>query len=126
MTEVYWLQRLANVGYMFGVGFWVCVLIACALVIIHYFLWVTDELDCDSDDCKRMLRWVKRFGMVFAFFTVGAVIVPTEKDIMAIYGIGGVVDYVKESDKAKELPDKVVDALTRYVDAVEKDSKENK
>ena len=46
---------------------------------------------------------------------------------MVIYGLGGTIDYIKSNDKAKELPDKVVDALTRYVDHIEKEEgEENK
>ena len=35
-------------------------------------------------------------------------------------------DYIKNNDKAKKLPDKVVNALTRYIDHIEKEeSKKN-
>ena len=67
---------------------------------------------------------VKKFAMVFAFFTAGAIFIPTQTDIMAIYGLGGTIDYIKSNDKAKELPDKVVDALTRYIDNIEKEEGE--
>ena len=40
---------------------------------------------------------------------------------MVIYGLGGTIDYIKSNDKAKKLPDKVVNALTRYIDYVEKE-----
>ena len=70
---------------------------------------------------------VKKFAMVFAFFTAGAIFIPTQTDIMAIYGLGGTIDYIKSNDKTKELPDKVVNALTRYIDHIEKEKgEENK
>lgn len=31
MIEIYWLQRLGNIGFCFNVGFWVCIAIACEL-----------------------------------------------------------------------------------------------
>lgn len=60
-------------------------------------------------------------SMVFAFFTIGSIIIPTQHELMVIYGLGGTIDYIKSNDKAKELPDKVVNALTRYIDYVEKE-----
>lgn len=42
--------------------------------------------------------------------------IPSTKEMYAIYGIGGVIDYVKDNKKAKKLPDKVIDALDKYLD----------
>lgn len=118
MVEIYWLQRLGNIGFCFNVGFWVCIAIAYAIL-----LWCLFE-DFNSFRDKRFIHRLKKFAMVFAFFTAGAIIVPTQHDLMAIYGLGGTIDYIKSNDKAKELPDKVVDALTRYVDSIEKENGE--
>lgn len=121
MTEIYWLQRLGNIGFCFNVVFWFCIIIAFLILaggIIEGFKPFRD---------KSFIHMVKKFAMVFAFFTAGAIFIPTQKDIMAIYGLGGTIDYIKSNDKAKELPDKVVDALTRYVDHIEKkEGEENK
>lgn len=118
MVEIYWLQRLGNIGFCFNVGFWVCIAIAYAIL-----LWCLFE-DFNPFRDKRFIHRLKKFAMVFAFFTAGAIIVPTQHDLMAIYGLGGTIDYIKSNDKAKELPDKVVDALTRYVDSIEKENGE--
>ncbi len=40
----------------------------------------------------------------------------TERDIMLIYGIGGTVDYIKQNETAKQLPDKVIMAIDKYLD----------
>jgi hypothetical protein len=45
--------------------------------------------------------------------------------MLLIYGLGTTVDYIKSNDKAKELPDKAVDALTRYIDTISKEDKED-
>jgi len=120
MVEIYWLQRLGNIGFCFNVGFWVCIAIAYAIL-----LWCLFE-DFNPFRDKRFIHRLKKFAMVFAFFTAGAIVVPTQHDLMAIYGLGGTIDYIKSNDKAKELPDKVVDALTRYVDSIEKEKNDNK
>jgi hypothetical protein len=37
--------------------------------------------------------------------------------MLLIYGVGGTVDYIKSNDTAKQLPDKVVNALDKYLDS---------
>ena len=123
MSEIYWLQRLGNIGFCFNVGFWVCIIIASVIASIFFFIWIEGEFEgCTR---KRSIVYIKKFAMVFAFFTIGAISIPTQHDIMAIYGLGGVIDYIKSNDKAKQLPDKCIDALTRYVDSIEKENKDN-
>jgi hypothetical protein len=49
---------------------------------------------------------------------------PTSQQALAIYGVGGTVDYIKSNDTAKQLPDKVVNALDKYLDSLnEKEDK---
>ena len=124
MIEIYWLQRLGNIGFCFNVGFWVCLIFAFVIAFCCIMEGFTEGFEVFRD--KRLIHWFKRFAIVFAFFTAGAIIVPTQHDLMAIYGLGGTIDYIKSNDKAKELPDKVVDALTRYVDSIEKEKNDNK
>ena len=121
MLEIYWLQRLGNIGFCFNVGFWNCVVVALVTALLFVIMCYMEDFKVSSID-KRYIDWFKKFAMVFAFFTVGTIITPTQNDLMAIYGLGGTIDYIKSNDKAKELPDKVVDALTRYVDHIEKDN----
>ena len=115
MVEIYWLQRLGNIGFCFNVGCWICIVIAIVIAVWHFM----DDFETFRD--KHLIRWVKKFAMVFAFFTIGSIIIPTQHDLMVIYGLGGTIDYIKSNDKAKKLPDKVVNALTRYIDYVEKE-----
>ena len=121
MVEIYWLQRLGNIGFYFNVGFWVCI----AIVYVILIWRLMDDFKTFSD--KRFIHWFKKYAIVFAFFTAGSLFIPTQTEIMAIYGLGGTIDYIKSNDKAKKLPDKVVDALTRYIDHIEKEEgEENK
>ena len=56
---------------------------------------------------------------------IGDAFTPSKKEVLLIYGLGSTIDYVKSSDKAKELPDKAVEALTRYIDSIEKEEKKS-
>jgi Ca2+/Na+ antiporter len=67
-------------------------------------------------------KWLKRGAISFLICMVGVVFIPSEKQLYAIVGIGGTLDYLKNNDKAKQIPDKVIDAVYKYLD----DGKEEK
>lgn len=46
------------------------------------------------------------------------IFVPNSKQGYIIYGVGNTIEYVKNNDKAKTLPDKALEALGRYLDEV--------
>lgn len=50
-------------------------------------------------------------------------IVPSERKLYAIYGIGSTIDYIQSNDKAKEIPNKAIDCIYKYLDNYSKDSK---
>lgn len=49
--------------------------------------------------------------------------IPSEKKLYAIYGIGSTIDYIKSNDKAKEIPNKAIDCIYKYLDNYSKHSK---
>lgn len=121
MNEIYWLTRIGELDSVFGF-LWIAPCIVIEVMILALTIFV-DELD---DEFKDMLKkWLWRFIVVMIIGIIGDAFTPSKKEVLLIYGLGSTIDYVKSNDKAKELPDKVVDALTRYVDSIEKENKEN-
>lgn len=53
------------------------------------------------------------------------IFIPTTNEALLIYGVGGMIDYIKSNDTAKQLPDKCVKALDKYLDNLTKEEKEN-
>lgn len=49
--------------------------------------------------------------------------IPSEKKLYTIYGIGSTIDYIKSNDKAKEIPNKAIDCIYKYLDNYSKNSK---
>lgn len=85
-----------------------------------------------KDDAEVYWAYAKLFKKTFfgtAFIAViayaGLIFTPTTKQAFAIYGIGGTIDYIKNNEKAKQLPDKCIEALTRYVDSIKKEDNKN-
>lgn len=122
MTEIYWLQVIGNLGDLSVVAL-IITIIALVILTIYYY---TFEVYNDDDRAKQaaIVKWLRRSAVGIAISVVGVVFIPGDKELMAIYGIGGTIDYIKSNDKAKELPDKVVDALTKYLETLNEEKKD--
>ena len=120
MNEIYWLTRIGKLGDMFNVAVIMCIVI---LVLVLIFIPLIYDFCKDNDlHEKIVLRTIKGFFIGFALCFIGDIFTPSSEEMFAIYGLGGTIDYIKSNDKAKELPNKVVDALERYVDTIAKEN----
>ena len=116
MVEIYWITRLD-----YAQGFFIAFLIILGIVItVATISFLCDDAyDEEAPKAIRVLKWaVPSFAIALSILCF----IPSTKEAMLIYGIGGTIDYIKSNDKAKQLPDKCIDALTRYVDSIEKEN----
>ena len=122
MTEIYWLQVIGNFGALSVVA----LIVTISALIILTIGYCAFEVYDDDDRAKQaaIVKWLRRSAVGIAISVVGVVFIPGDKELMAIYGIGGTIDYIKSNDKAKELPDKVVDALTKYLETLNEEKKD--
>lgn len=108
MTELYWVTRLDALQAFLIILF----LISAAIAIVSFINWYTDDFDNECSHWKSF-----KIALPIAIISaLGLVFVPSTKEMMIIYGIGGTVDYLKENDTAKQLPDKCIEALDKFVD----------
>jgi hypothetical protein len=120
MNELYWITRLDSINSVFVLAmiFALCVATCCA---IHGSI---RQLDDDIKATNSAFRRAKYALAIAAFCAITRAFIPTSKDMMMIYGVGGTIDYIKSNDTAKQLPDKVVSALDKYLDSLnEEDEK---
>lgn len=125
METIYWIQRLGALNTLCA-----CVLVLCFIAIVALLIYRNVELDSDysPDKTKIVGVWknVRIFTIIAAVCALGCVFVPTTKEMYMIYGVGGTIDYLKENETAKQLPDKVVMALDKWVDSQIEDENEDK
>jgi hypothetical protein len=121
MSEIYWITRLSILAKFSENILIVCFILA--MVGIIMFPLYSDLNNTFKNICKKGFKW---YCFALFFCALGTIFIPTQKDLFLIYGIGGTIDYIKSNDKAKQLPDKCIDALTRYVDSIEKENEDNK
>lgn len=119
MSELYWLNVLGNLNYLGGF-----IAVLSFLVFMALGLWF---LFCSDDDLKPSSFIKKVFkGSLFAVVigVVMATFIPSTKNLLIIYGVGGTIDYLKENKDANKIPDKCVKALDKYLDDALKEDKE--
>ena len=124
MEELYWITRLDAITITLET-----ILILCAMFgIVGFIVYMVYRADAyDDEDVERVnktaTKIVKVYVPIIIVVTLLRVFIPTTKEALVIYGVGGTIDYIKSNDKAKQLPDKVVDAIDAYLESLKEDKK---
>ena len=119
---MYWITRLSSIHDAFIFVFIIAMIVAVFTGII--VLLSSD----DKDDYACFKQAKKRFIIAIVAVVlsgIGLVFVPKTNEALLIYGVGTTIDYVDNNETIKQLPDKAVQALDKYLDSLNKDS-ENK
>lgn len=119
MNELYWI---ITIGHLSGLFVTLCITFG-----ILFGLWIIKLLvdQNDQPDAKELhksdKKWAKIFATIEIISALGVVFIPSQKELLAIYGIGGTIDYIKSNDTAKQLPDKCINALDKYLNELTDD-----
>ena len=120
MNEIYWITRLDNL-YNFSTA--VTAISIIAIVIMGIVLINTVWIEENPDAAKVTKKWIKLPILLVLCGSMCLVFLPTTKEALVILGVGGTVDYIKENETIKELPDKCVKALDAWVESLSEEEK---
>ena len=121
ISHMYWITRLSSIHNAF-------IFVFIIAMIVAVFTGIILSLSDDKDDYACFKQVKKRFitAIVAVVLSgIGLVFVPKTNEALLIYGVGTTIDYVDSNETIKQLPDKAVQALDKYLDSLNKDS-ENK
>lgn len=113
MSELYWITRCDPIGTA-ALAFFILSTIILVIVIIGYVACLEDK---DESGVKLTKKLMKVFIPVFTISLLITLFLPTTKEALVIYGVGGTIDYIKANPTAKKLPDKCINALDKWVDS---------
>lgn len=65
----------------------------------------------------------KRFAILALVGILCVIFVPTTKEALVIYGVGGTIDYVKQDTVVQKLPQKAIIALDKYLESINNNNK---
>jgi hypothetical protein len=125
METLYWITRLDAISGMLCLFIVISVVGGIASSIGYHVNREEAEVKrnkYDQSEYESAIRYVNLFKKYFricciTFFIsiITNTFLPTTKEAYIIYGVGSTIDYVKSNEKAKQLPDKVIDALDKYL-----------
>ena len=129
MNEIYWITRL---DVICGVLNLIAVLSVIATVVLFFIVLIkrsdayihnedSKTLEQNIEISKMCLYFAKRCAIIFFVSVFINFFIPTTNEALLIYGVGGTIDYINSNDTAKQLPDKCVKALDKYLDNLTKE-----
>ena len=134
MTEMYWITRLDAIC-----NFLTFVAVVCFMIsVVTGIFAMCNRFDADDYEeggkyynCymqkfKMLLSYFKRFIFVAIIACLINFFIPTTKEALMVYGIGGTIDYIKSNETAKQLPDKCIKALDKWVDNLNEEKQDKK
>jgi hypothetical protein len=115
MELLYWITRLDGLHNLFHI----IVFILCIAIYIAILYYIANG-EGISKLYKKILKYMLPMGLIAI---LGVIFVPTTKDALMIYGVGSTLEYLKQNETAKELPDKCIDALDAWIEELNKKEK---
>ena len=119
MLELYLLTRVGILSNLFGV----IAAVSGIASLVFYLISITKD-EWSGKNCfnewqqSMMKRFSKKLFYIFCVSTFLNILLPSQKEMYAIYGVGGVIDYVQSNEQAKKLPDKCINALDKWVESI--------
>lgn len=123
MNEIYWITRLDEINIILGLIMVINIAIACFFFLGYL---ISGCKVTEYDFTKNDLNTLKKFSLYSILSSILFVFTPSQKDMFMIWGIGGTIDYIKSNDTAKQLPDKCIQALDKFVDEYMLNEENNK
>ena len=82
----------------------------------------------DKDNTKDVLIIkLRKLSIIFlSIFAPIALFIPNSKQAAMIFAVGTTIEYVQNNEKIKELPDKAVLCLDKFIDEYLKEENNNK
>lgn len=115
MSELYWITVLGNISFV-SVGVMIVLAIVWTAIIIGFIVTSNDDQFDYTEAVGKLKSMSKKLILPTIIFLPLSIFIPTSRELIAIYGIGGVIDYVQENPDAKQLPDKYIKILNKWAD----------
>ena len=133
MNEIYWITRLdAICNFLITIAVVSFVISVVIGAFSMYNRFAADDYEeggkyynCYMQRFKIFLNYFKRSIIVTLVLTVINIFIPTKNEALLIYGVGGTIDYIKSNDTAKQLPDKCIKALDKWVENLNEEKKQD-
>ena len=111
MTEIYWITRLDAIGSFFFAIALITGIFGVIILMASIICYAQNELE--EVPLKKVCIGLISTCIISSFILI---FIPSTKDMYMIYGVGSTIDYLKENETAKQLPDKCIKYLDKWID----------
>lgn len=126
MNALYWITVLSNLCTL---SFGVLSILIIVIILLGTYAFATGTGDYadeeDKAEAKKYYRITKKLALCSIIPTLILTFVPSTKQLYAIYGVGTVIDYAKNSKEVQKLPDNAVKALNVWLENINKNKKDS-
>lgn len=114
MVELYWIERFDSIR---GILIALSICLVAWLLLASVIPWIEEygKAECQA---KGFYKARKISSTLLAISVLIVIFLPSTKEMYRIIGIGGTIDYIRQNETAKQLPDKCVKALDLFMDKV--------
>ena len=129
MSEIYWITRLTYICNFltvvavvsFLISAFTVVFVVCNRIEANNYEKGGENWNYYMQRFKMFLSYFKRFIFVTIVACFINLFIPTTNEALMIYGVGNTIDYVKSNETAKQLPDKYIKALDKWIENLTKE-----
>ena len=116
--SIYLTESADNIKFIF-----ILLLIISSIVTITILglLWDYTNPEFDGFEKKSAKKWLRNAFISNICFLILVLITPSTNTLYKIFGIGTVLEYIKNSDEAKQLPDNALKAINYYLKEIPKE-----
>lgn len=115
MSEIYWIIVLGKIAETCNAVLLISILFVAVVTIVYLANNDSDYYE-ERETKLRAANLLKVFIAAFVVSLIGRTFTPTTNELFAIYGIGGTIDYLQENKTAKQIPDKCLQAVDKFLD----------
>ena len=111
MNEMYWITRLDYIN-----GLAIGILVLSGILLIVYMIDHAGRSENTISNKPMSVKWLYTAIISIVISTSTIVFLPSTKDALMIYGVGGTIDYIQQNKTAQGIPDKFFKAVDKYLD----------
>lgn len=116
--SIYLIESADTIKFIFIL---LLIISSIASVTILGMLWSYTNLEDEGFEKKSAKKWLRNAFISNICFLILVLITPSTNTLYKIFGIGTVLEYIKNSDEAKQLPDNALKAINYYLKEIPKE-----
>ena len=113
MIEIYWIEMLDGINFLL-ISTGIIILIVATIMIATSFSGEDYDKKYE-DDLPLRKKGIKILFLSLIIFVICA-LTPNTRQAYRIYGVSAIINYLKDNEEAKQLPDKGIKVLNKWAD----------